>query len=234
MDENRSVKRVYIIKDDIDLLYQLLDEMKNGFNYLYINCLCNIKIDNEIIKTNKLNMALHNSDNNTLIVFPQDGNISRASLEKMLADRDINYAQIVFNKQPERIDDNNLPEVYYCHNEDNLANRLDNAINKGKIECQYHTGLTSILKLGYKTRKGKMATMFRIETKSLIKMGNDMMLLISEQYDKDSTKISRELGIRTELKKRGLGIQVMPESTTSKSKKRERIPNYNRKPKSFI
>ena len=195
-------KKIYIIKDDTIFLDKILDKFTQGLNILYNNCLCHIRMDGEVIRTNKFPTILYNEDNNIYVILCSDGIIKNEDLKKVLNKKSIIYHEIIFQKPKHRTTNENW-ELYFCTETGTLRNYLKHLINQGLCDCNYYTNKNCTIEFGYKGKSGNMRKLFTANSDCLIE-ANGILLLISEKYDEHSISQIRCRGIREEIKKKEL------------------------------
>ena len=196
----RSNLDVWAIQYYPEELETALQQIGEGFNIVYSNCVCDIRIGSQEIVTRQFDTFLYNEDSEVLIMLMRGGNASKDDIIKYLEANNKPYGEVTFARLEDEFQDgDNLPELWFAREEYVLKDALDDSKSKDITSCIYYPLAFGQMDLGYLTSSDRKANVDGRLFGGVVQLEDKVVLIIEQEDNVDSKGNNRNMTPRKVL-----------------------------------
>jgi hypothetical protein len=190
----RSNLDVWAIQYYPDELATALKQIREGFNIVYSNCVCDIRIGSQEITTRQFDTFLYNEESEVLIMLMRGGKASKEDIIKYLEANNKPYGEVTFaHLKDEFQDGDDLPELWFAREEYVLKDALDDSKSKGVTSCIYYPLAFGQMDLGYLTSSDKKVNVDGRLFGGVVQLDDKVVLIIEQENNVDSKGNNRNM-----------------------------------------
>ena len=221
----KSNLNVWAIQHNPEELKKALIHIKKGFNYIYSNCMFNIQLGKQEIRSRQFDTFLYNQESDILIMLMRNGLVSKEDIIDYLKSNDKAFAEITLTRLEDINYKNtkNLPELYFAREKKMVLEALKDSIKKGNYYCKYYPDLIGRFYLNYITNASETFDIDGRLIKGLLQLDDKIILLINQLYNLDKHGNSRNMNdieILTLLNELGMKTSIFYDEPKLYTKKR--------------
>lgn len=193
-------------------LYNALNQIKDGMNLIYSNCISELKIGDKKIRNREFDTFLYNEESEVLIMLMRGGKVTKEELIKYLEYKNKEYCEITFLPPHEEYKDgDNVPELWFSREKSVLEDAIKDSKKKGITGCDYYPLLNGYLSLDYKNKYCNKIEVDGRVFSGIVKFEDKIVLIINQIYNVDKNGKSRNMLVKDvlfSLKKYGLRVNM--------------------------
>lgn len=175
MSNKLRVKAIQFYPEKLD---SVLDSLNDGFNIVYSNLKSSINLNGIKLKSRKFDTMLYNEEDNLMLLLMRGGSLSKEDIIDYLDIYEKSYAEVTFENNPyEYQDGDDIPELCFVNNKNDLSDELIECLFYNINECKYYISLKGTMDLGYMDKYDKRVTLDKKRYKGVLKFENKLIFL---------------------------------------------------------
>lgn len=193
-DIMRSNLDVWAIQYYPNELQTALGQVKEGFNIVYSNCVCDIKIGPQELATRQFDTFLYNEESEVLIMLMRSGKATKDDIIQYLEANNKPYGEVTFTSfEDEFQDGDDLPELWFAREAYVLRDALEDSKGKNITSCIYYPLAFGQMNLGYLTSNDRKVNVDGRLFGGVVQLEDKVVLVIEQEDNVDKDGKSRNM-----------------------------------------
>lgn len=192
---------VWAIQDDPNELYTALDQIKEGLNIIYSNCICDFTVGENRVISRRFDTILYNEESDVLIMLMKNGKASKEEMIAYLEKNNKRYAEITFSKEDEFYDSNSTSkEIWFARDGYVLEDATMDSIDKNITTCDFYPMVEGNMSFNYRTSQNEKFSIDGRIFKGVVEFLDKVILIINQKNHMDALDVDHTLSLSEVIK----------------------------------